>query len=114
VCFLGLTNLSPREFDPAVVRPARLGDLVVEFGPPDRQRRRLILRDHLGETLGSSALDRLADRSHGFSGAEVELLCRRVRWAQKENGAEIGSRLERLVAEVRPVPPAATVGFRRE
>ena len=103
-----------REFDPAVVRPARLGDLVVEFGPPDRERRRLILGDHLGETLDSSALDRLADRSHGFSGAEVELLCRRVRWAQKENGDEIGSRLERLVAEVRPMPAGPTVGFRRE
>lgn len=113
VCFLGLTNLSPREFDPAVVRPARLGDLIVEFGPPDRERRRLILGDHLGEMLDGQSLDLLADRSHSFSGAEVELLCRRMRWAQRETGGgDLRDRLETLVAEVRPVGPAPTVGFR--
>ncbi len=112
VAFLGLTNLSPREFDPAVVRPARLGDLIVEFGPPDRERRRLILGDHLGEMLDGLSLDLLASRSHGFSGAEVELLCRRVRWAGREGGGVLRDRLETLVAEVRPVAPAATVGFR--
>jgi ATP-dependent 26S proteasome regulatory subunit len=112
VCFLGLTNLSPREFDPAVVRPARLGDLIVEFGAPDR-RRRLILGDHLGEMLDDPSLDLLGDRSHGFSGAEVELLSRRVRWAQRENAGNLRDRLEKLVAEVRPMP-AATVGFQNE
>jgi hypothetical protein len=111
VCFLGLTNLSPREFDPAVVRPARLGDLVVEFGPPDRERRRLILGDHLEGRLEPRALDHLADRSQGFSGAEVELLCRRVRWAQRENGGEIGDRLETLVAAVRPWAAGTPPGF---
>jgi len=111
VCFLGLTNLSPREFDPAVVRPARLGDMIVEFGPPERDRRRLILGDHLGEVLDDPSLDILADRSRGFSGAEVELLCRRVRWAQRENGGDLRDRLEGLVAEVRPVTATSTVGF---
>lgn len=114
VCFLGLTNLSPREFDPAVVRPARLGDVIVEFGPPDRERRRLILGDHLGEMLDGPSLDLLADRSHGFSGAEVELLCRRVRWAQRDGGGDLGDRLETLVAEVRPLGPAPALGFRNE
>ena len=113
VAFLGLTNLSPREFDPAVVRPARLGDLIVEFGPPDRERRRLILGDHLGEMLDVRSLDLLADRSNSFSGAEVELLCRRVRWAQHENGGDLRDRLEKLVAEVRPVSAAPTVGFQK-
>ena len=113
VVFLGLTNLSPREFDPAVVRPARLGDLIVEFGPPDRDRRRLILGDHLESTLGGEALNGLADGTHGFSGAEVELLCRRVRWAQKAEGlASVQGRLEELVAEVRPGGSAPKVGFR--
>jgi hypothetical protein len=114
VAFLGLTNLSPREFDPAVVRPARLGDLIVEFGPPDRERRRLILGDHLGEMLEDPYLDLLADRSNGFSGAEVELLCRRVRWAQRENGGGLRDRLEKLVGEVRPLAAAPTVGFLSE
>jgi ATP-dependent 26S proteasome regulatory subunit len=115
VAFLGLTNLSPREFDPAVVRPARLGDLIVEFGPPNRERRRLILGDHLGEILDDSSLELLADRSGGFSGAEVELLCRRVRWARRESGGgDLGDRLEKLAAEVRQVPSASTVGFRHE
>jgi hypothetical protein len=114
VAFLGLTNLSPREFDPAVVRPARLGDLIVEFGPPDRERRRLILGDHLGEMLDGGSLDLLADRSNGFSGAEVELLCRRVRWAHRENGGGLRDRLEKLVAEVRPLAAAPTMGFLSE
>ena len=113
VAFLGLTNLAPRDFDPAVVRPARLGDMIVEFGPPDRERRRLILGDHLGEILEGPSLDLLADRSGGFSGAEVELLCRRVRWARKENGGDLRDRLEGLLAEVRPVIQA-TVGFLKE
>ena len=115
VVFLGLTNLSPRDFDPAVVRPARLGDLVVEFGPPNRGRRRLILGDHLDGTLDGEALDILADRSHGFSGAEVELLCRRVRWASRDSATgEIGGRLEELVAEVRPATAEPTVGFLKD
>ena len=114
VAFLGLTNLSPRDFDPAVVRPARLGDMIVEFGPPDRDRRRLILGDHLAQMLDGPSLDLLADRSHGFSGAEVELLCRRVRWAQRENGGGLGDRLEGLVAELRPVIDTPRVGFLNE
>jgi hypothetical protein len=114
VAFLGLTNLSPREFDPAVVRPARLGDLVVEFGPPDRERRRLILADHLEDRLDPHGLDFLADRSQGFSGAEVELLCRRVRWAQRKSGGDIDDRLEDLVSEVRPRPAGPALGFLKE
>ena len=113
VAFLGLTNLAPRDFDPAVVRPARLGDLVVEFGPPDRERRRLILGDHLGERLDEAALEDLADRSHGMSGAEVELLCRRARWTEREGGGVLEGRLDQLVADVRPRSAAATVGFLR-
>jgi SpoVK/Ycf46/Vps4 family AAA+-type ATPase len=113
VVFLGLTNLSPQEFDPAVVRPARLGDLIVEFGPPDRARRRLILGDHLGESLDGDVLDGLADRTSGFSGAEVELLCRRVHWARKAEGLDrVRGRLEELVAEVRPGGSTPKVGFR--
>jgi hypothetical protein len=115
VAFVGLTNLDPREFDPAVVRPARLGDLIVEFGPPDGTRRRLILEDHLGGRLEAEALDVLADRARGFSGAEMELLCRRVRWAQRQGTvADIRSWLDRLVIEVRPQAAAPTLGFRRE
>jgi hypothetical protein len=114
VCFIGLTNLSPREFDPAVVRPARLGDLVVEFGPPDLERRRLILGDHLGEVLGSHDLDYLAGRTPGFSGAEIELLCRRVRWAARDPGYELARRgLEGLVREMHPANAGTAVGFRR-
>lgn len=114
VAFLALTNIEPREFDPAVVRPARLGDLVVEFGPPDRRRRHLILEDHLAELLGDDALDFLAERAHGMSGAEVELLCRRVRWAGKDGGSfDSLARLEDLVSEMRPGNVSIPVGFHR-
>jgi SpoVK/Ycf46/Vps4 family AAA+-type ATPase len=114
IVFLGLTNLSPQELDPAVVRPARLGDLIVEFGPPDRKRRQLILGDHLGGRLDALALDALADRSQGWSGAEVELMCRRARWAQREAGcSDVTDWVERLVAQIRPRTAAAAVGFCR-
>jgi hypothetical protein len=70
----------------------------VVLGPPDRTRRRLILEDHLGGRLKAEALDVLADSARGFSGAEMELLCRRVRWAQRQGAvADIRSWLDRLV-----------------
>jgi hypothetical protein len=49
-----------------------------------------------------------------MSGAEVELLCRRARWTEREGGGGgLESRLDQLVAGVRPRSAAATVGFLR-
>src|SRR4029453_5865264 len=104
VCFVGLTNLSPREFDPAIVRPARLGDPLGQFGGPDRAARRLLLADHLDGLVEKDALDLLTARAHGLSGAELGLLCRRVRWARRDaNDGLSRERLEGLVRELRPL-----------
>jgi len=112
VCYVGLTNLTPRDFDPAVVRPARLGDLVVEFAPPDLPRRELILSDHLGRHLDPEVLEELAVRTHGWSGAELELLCRRVRWARKKAGGPLDpADLDRIVGDLRPRAAATVLGF---
>lgn len=111
LAFVGLTNIGPRELDPAVVRPGRLGDAVVEFGPPDAERRRLILGDHLGARLEAPALERLAARSAGFSGAELELLCRKAIWAGAESLASPAG-LDALLRELRPADSGAVLGFR--
>jgi hypothetical protein len=114
ICFVGLTNLSPSEFDPAVVRPGRLGDLLLAIGPPGPDQRRLILEDHLEGRVEAGALDRMVARTHGFSGAEVELLGKRARWAVAE-GTDLGAvgPLEALLRAVRPQADRGTLGFNR-
>ncbi len=63
--------------DPALLRPGRL-ETHVEVPEPDRDARRRIVAVHTRETpLGDDVdLDRLADETEGYSGAEIAALCR--------------------------------------
>jgi hypothetical protein len=106
VAYLGLTNQEPRHFDPALVRPGRLGDVLVEFGPPDARLRRLILGDLLRDEPGD-ALDQLAEMTRGFSGAELELVSRKLRWRGRDRSA---GTMRTLVTETKPAG-VRRVGF---
>ena len=78
VVVVGATN-RPTLLDPALLRPGRLDELV--FVPvPDREGRRKILEIHTsGMPLGGDVdLDRLAERTHGYTGADLEDLVRRA------------------------------------
>ena len=76
VIVIGATN-RPNALDPALRRPGRF-DREIEIGVPDRDGRREILQIHTrGMPLAEDVnLDRVADMTHGFVGADLAALCR--------------------------------------
>lgn len=76
VVVIGATN-RPDSIDPALRRPGRF-DREIEIGIPDRQGRLEILQIHTrGMPLaGDVKLDKLAEVTHGFVGADLEALCK--------------------------------------
>jgi transitional endoplasmic reticulum ATPase len=76
VVVIGATNL-PEMVDPALRRPGRF-DREITVGVPDRAGRRKILSIHSRRMpLATSVdLDRLADITHGYVGADLAALCR--------------------------------------
>jgi transitional endoplasmic reticulum ATPase len=65
--------------DPALVRPGRF-DLEVELPLPDRATRRKVFQVHLRDRplAPDVTAEWLADQTDGFSGAEIEGVCRRT------------------------------------
>jgi transitional endoplasmic reticulum ATPase len=118
VVVIGATN-RPTLVDPALLRPGRLDELV--FVPvPDRDGRDKILRIHTGEMpLGDDVdLATLADRTQGYTGADLEDLVRRAGLhALREDleSAVVPMRLfERALGETRAsVPPEMEEEYRR-
>ncbi|MFI5323750.1 MAG: CDC48 family AAA ATPase [Thermodesulfobacteriota bacterium] len=76
IVVIGATNL-PSAIDPALRRPGRF-DREVVLDVPDRNGRAHILEVHTrGMPLDDDFdLERLADLTHGFVGADIENLCR--------------------------------------
>ena len=76
VVVIGATNI-PDTLDPALRRPGRF-DREMVISVPDRHGRLEILEIHTrGMPLASNvSLDRLAEITHGFVGADLEALCR--------------------------------------
>ncbi|MBI2191531.1 MAG: CDC48 family AAA ATPase [Planctomycetes bacterium] len=76
VIVIAATNI-PQALDPALRRPGRF-DREISIPIPDRSARLEILEIHSrGMPLGKDvAMDRLAEITHGFVGADLEALCR--------------------------------------
>ncbi|MFQ5804481.1 MAG: CDC48 family AAA ATPase [Candidatus Methylomirabilales bacterium] len=76
VIVIGATNI-PNVIDPALRRPGRF-DREIAIGIPDMRGRLEILQIHTrGMPLASDVdLERLAQITHGFVGADLEALCR--------------------------------------
>jgi transitional endoplasmic reticulum ATPase len=76
VIVIGATNI-PNVLDPALRRPGRF-DREIAISVPDRNGRLGILQIHTrGMPLASGvSLERLAEVTHGFVGADLEALCR--------------------------------------
>jgi transitional endoplasmic reticulum ATPase len=75
VVVLAATN-RPDIVDPALLRPGRFDRLVL-VGPPDEKVRLEILKIHTKNMpLKGVDLKELAKRTEGFSGADIEALCR--------------------------------------
>lgn len=68
--------------DPALLRPGRF-DLILEFPMPDEKAREVIFHMHLKEKPLSRDVDikALAKQSEGFSGADIENVCRQATMA---------------------------------
>jgi transitional endoplasmic reticulum ATPase len=78
VLVLGATNRVDI-IDPAILRPGRF-DVVVEIPLPTEEERQEIFAVHLRDKpLGTGVdFDRLAAETDGFSGAEIEAVCRQA------------------------------------
>jgi transitional endoplasmic reticulum ATPase len=78
VIVLGATNI-PEVLDPALRRPGRF-DREIEIGVPSTAGRLQILRIHTrAMPLASDVnLEDIAERSHGYVGADLEALCQEV------------------------------------
>jgi len=76
VIVIGATNI-PQVLDPALRRPGRF-DREIAISVPDRNGRLEILQIHTrGMPLAATvSLERLAEITHGFVGADLEALCR--------------------------------------
>ena len=76
VIVIGATN-RPNAVDPALRRPGRF-DREIEIGMPDRIGRREILTIHTrGMPIADDVdLDKIAEKSHGFVGADIAALAR--------------------------------------
>jgi len=76
IAIIGATN-APQLLDPALRRPGRF-DREINVGVPERNGRREILEVHTrGMPLAEDvSLDRLAEITHGFVGADLAALCR--------------------------------------
>jgi transitional endoplasmic reticulum ATPase len=78
VVVIGATN-RPDLMDPALLRPGRF-DEVVLVPPPDENARNEILRVHVGHMAldGDVKLKELSNKTEGYTGADIEVLCRKA------------------------------------
>jgi transitional endoplasmic reticulum ATPase len=76
VCVIATTN-RPSALDPALRRPGRF-DHEIEIGLPDAEARLHILRIHTKDMPAEPELDleQIAHLTKGYSGADLEALCR--------------------------------------
>jgi transitional endoplasmic reticulum ATPase len=106
VLVIGATNRADM-LDPAVLRPGRF-DAVLFVPPPDRAARLEILKVHTRKMpLAKDVnLERLADLTDGFSGADIEGLCREAAMAAVRNNWKVKpvemKHFDEALREVRP------------
>ena len=101
VVVIGATN-RPHALDPALRRPGRF-DREIEIGVPDRKARLEILQIHTrGMPLAEDVvLDRFADLTHGFVGADLAALAREAAiWSIRRVLPEIDLDVESIPAEI--------------
>jgi transitional endoplasmic reticulum ATPase len=100
VLVLGATN-RPDLLEPALLRPGRF-DHVVELSLPDARERREILALHArGLPLDDDVdLDEVARRTEGYTGADLELVCKRAAILGLEASGRDGARFRITRAQV--------------
>ncbi len=76
VVVIAATN-RPDMIDPALLRPGRI-ERHIYIPPPDKEARKEIFRIHLrGKPLADDvSIDELAEKTEGYTGADIEAVCR--------------------------------------
>jgi len=105
VVVIAATN-RPDMVDPALLRPGRF-DRVILTPPPDRTTRKKIFQIHTkGMPLKGASIDKLAEKTQGYVGADIEAVCREAAMiALRENlkAKEVTmSHFEKALAEIGP------------
>ncbi len=77
VLVLGATN-EPEYLDPAVLRPGRF-DKIFYVPPPDKEGRVKLFELYLGDFAKNVDLERLAEETEGFTGADIASICETVK-----------------------------------
>ena len=101
VVVIGATN-RPNALDPALRRPGRF-DREIEIGIPDRRARKEILEIHTrGVPLADDVdLDKLADMTHGYVGADLAALVKEAAMrALRRIMPEIDMEMEKIPVEI--------------
>ncbi|RLF28127.1 MAG: AAA family ATPase [Thermoplasmata archaeon] len=101
VIVIAATNRA-NAIDPALRRPGRF-DREIEIGIPDKKGRKEILEIHTrGMPLAEDVnLDKLADMTHGYSGADLQALCKEAAMrALREILPEIDLESEEIPGEI--------------
>ena len=87
VIVLAATN-RPDLIDPALLRPGRF-DHIILVPPPDADARREIFNVHTRNMpLGKINLDELILLTEGYTGADIEAVCREAAYAAMESGGK--------------------------
>lgn len=74
---LGATNRL-LELDPALLRAGRF-DRIIYVPPPDKEARKKIFQIYLHGVPSEVDYDALAEKTEGYTGADIELICRETK-----------------------------------
>ncbi|MDT7915146.1 MAG: CDC48 family AAA ATPase, partial [Candidatus Caldarchaeales archaeon] len=115
VVVIGATN-RPDILDPALLRPGRF-DRVIYVPPPDRQARLQILKVHTRSMPLAPDVDlnQLATLTEGYSGADLEAVCREAALsAARENMDADRVEWRHFMQALQKVAPSITDDLKRE
>jgi SpoVK/Ycf46/Vps4 family AAA+-type ATPase len=121
IVIVGATN-RPDALDPAILRPGRF-DKLIYVRPPSAPERSEMFRYYLKDAPCDSKMDYklLGDRSNGFTGADINNICREVKTAALRRAVESGNDVFietqdviGIIGRVKPSAPAALLDEYKE
>ncbi len=109
VVVIGATN-RPDILDPALLRPGRF-DRIIYVPPPDKEARKQILQIHTRKVplADDVDLDKLAEMTEGYTGADLEALVREAVMLKLREKFEVGPvAMKHFEQALKKVPPSLT------
>jgi len=96
VVIIGATN-KPQMMDAAIMRPGRF-DKIFYIPPPDEKGRSEIFKIHLGEFVKGVDIDKLANATPGFSGADIAEVCQSAKMTALRT--KLRGKVEKITTEM--------------